>query len=127
MRILSRSFRGIESLEDLETAARAYLPQRVFDSVASGTERHASLTDNRAAFAEDRKSTRLNSSHANISYAVFCLKKKTHQDRSLFIIIIHLILTTQLSIFIRPYSLLTTPPSVHIFPLLFQIIHSIFL
>src|SRR3712207_7196846 len=27
----------------------------------------------------DRKSTRLNSSHANISYAVFCLKKKTHR------------------------------------------------
>src|SRR3712207_6853894 len=27
---------------------------------------------------EDRKSTRLNSSHANISYAVFCLKKKIH-------------------------------------------------
>src|SRR3712207_8094025 len=26
----------------------------------------------------DRKSTRLNSSHANISYAVFCLKKKEH-------------------------------------------------
>src|SRR3712207_6860330 len=31
----------------------------------------------------DRKSTRLNSSHANISYAVFCLKKKKH--RHLFI------------------------------------------
>src|SRR3712207_8189579 len=29
-----------------------------------------------AAAHEDRKSTRLNSSHANISYAVFCLKKK---------------------------------------------------
>src|SRR3712207_8271809 len=28
------------------------------------------------AKGEDRKSTRLNSSHANISYAVFCLKKK---------------------------------------------------
>src|SRR3712207_8595381 len=27
----------------------------------------------------DRKSTRLNSSHANISYAVFCLKKKTNK------------------------------------------------
>src|SRR2546430_6676229 len=27
---------------------------------------------------EDRKSTRLNSSHSQISYAVFCLKKKTH-------------------------------------------------
>src|SRR3712207_7072894 len=29
-----------------------------------------------SAAARDRKSTRLNSSHANISYAVFCLKKK---------------------------------------------------
>src|SRR3712207_9590580 len=28
----------------------------------------------------DRKSTRLNSSHANISYAVFCLKKKKEKD-----------------------------------------------
>src|SRR3712207_8984485 len=28
----------------------------------------------------DRKSTRLNSSHANISYAVFCLKKKKKSD-----------------------------------------------
>src|SRR3712207_7749685 len=28
----------------------------------------------------DRKSTRLNSSHANISYAVFCLKKKNHSS-----------------------------------------------
>src|SRR3712207_8678828 len=34
----------------------------------------------------DRKSTRLNSSHANISYAVFCLKKKNKQ--------IHIILTS---------------------------------
>src|SRR3712207_8392972 len=33
---------------------------------------------------EDRKSTRLNSSHANISYAVFCLKKK--QDVCLMIV-----------------------------------------
>src|SRR3712207_8199111 len=31
---------------------------------------------------EDRKSTRLNSSHANISYAVFCLKKKNNCPRS---------------------------------------------
>src|SRR3712207_8420382 len=30
--------------------------------------------------AQDRKSTRLNSSHANISYAVFCLKKKKLVD-----------------------------------------------
>src|SRR3712207_7381812 len=32
---------------------------------------------------QDRKSTRLNSSHANISYAVFCLKKKK-KDRIIF-------------------------------------------
>src|SRR3712207_8129589 len=31
---------------------------------------------------EDRKSTRLNSSHANISYAVFCLKKKNKHTYS---------------------------------------------
>src|SRR3712207_6988248 len=33
----------------------------------------------------DRKSTRLNSSHANISYAVFCLKKKTKQQARLHV------------------------------------------
>src|SRR3712207_8651950 len=33
----------------------------------------------RVPYSQDRKSTRLNSSHANISYAVFCLKKKTTQ------------------------------------------------
>src|SRR3712207_6888389 len=32
--------------------------------------------------AKDRKSTRLNSSHANISYAVFCLKKKNNNIQS---------------------------------------------
>src|SRR3712207_8739243 len=31
---------------------------------------------------EDRKSTRLNSSHANISYAVFCLKKKKKNSKT---------------------------------------------
>ena len=30
----------------------------------------------------DRKSTRLNSSHANISYAVFCLKKKKKKNKT---------------------------------------------
>src|SRR3712207_8669104 len=41
------------------------------------TSRGGGLERNPAAerFLEDRKSTRLNSSHANISYAVFCLKK----------------------------------------------------
>src|SRR3712207_7435076 len=34
--------------------------------------------------AQDRKSTRLNSSHANISYAVFCLKKKNARTARLW-------------------------------------------
>src|SRR3712207_8558916 len=34
------------------------------------------VTQQPTDLSEDRKSTRLNSSHANISYAVFCLKKK---------------------------------------------------
>src|SRR3712207_8648958 len=46
--------------------------------VAGGTR--PSQPDLRDGFyvRPDRKSTRLNSSHANISYAVFCLKKKKH-------------------------------------------------
>src|SRR3712207_7988454 len=33
----------------------------------------------------DRKSTRLNSSHANISYAVFCLKKKKYTKQNIYL------------------------------------------
>src|SRR5262245_62648362 len=36
----------------------------------------------RAAGLEDRKSTRLNSSHLGISYAVLCLEKKKHSRRA---------------------------------------------
>src|SRR3712207_2099157 len=43
--------------------------------------RHAVRPD-RGPAAPDRKSTRLNSSHANISYAVFCLKKKKKHNNS---------------------------------------------
>src|SRR3712207_8183842 len=40
------------------------------------------LRDITEVLSEDRKSTRLNSSHANISYAVFCLKKKKKKSYS---------------------------------------------
>src|SRR2546430_12389781 len=36
---------------------------------------------NRDRYRQDRKSTRLNSSHSQISYAVFCLKKKKESSR----------------------------------------------
>src|SRR3712207_8418814 len=48
--------------------------------VDAGAPEHGDRDDDVVGAAEedrrDRKSTRLNSSHANISYAVFCLKKK---------------------------------------------------
>src|SRR5258707_3692532 len=46
-------------------------------------------------FMGDRKSTRLNSSHANISYAVFCLKKKNN---------LHLLAARPLFALVRPGS-----------------------
>src|SRR3712207_6877599 len=46
-----------------------------------GEDRVAAAITERLS-AEDRKSTRLNSSHANISYAVFCLKKKKKNLRT---------------------------------------------
>src|SRR3712207_7320544 len=45
-------------------------------------ERLERTPDGVVAASGDRKSTRLNSSHANISYAVFCLKKKTNEVHS---------------------------------------------
>src|SRR3712207_7182512 len=41
--------------------------------------RNIGIAPNHNIVFRDRKSTRLNSSHANISYAVFCLKKKRMQ------------------------------------------------
>src|SRR5215475_10256250 len=46
------------------------------------TRRHSSSSAVRLA---DRKSTRLNSSHVKISYAVFCLKKKKHRHTRLLL------------------------------------------
>src|SRR3712207_8636789 len=48
------------------------------DQPSAGAEARA----RNAAPTQDRKSTRLNSSHANISYAVFCLKKKKHKTHA---------------------------------------------
>src|SRR5437667_6056561 len=45
--------------------------------------RNALLTEAIVREERDRKSTRLNSSHITISYAVFCLKKKQTQDTAL--------------------------------------------
>src|SRR3712207_7941668 len=69
----TRSARGGKSLD------RA-IPLEV---APSGRPYRSTCADSRAPVRivsrgfPDRKSTRLNSSHANISYAVFCLKKKT--------------------------------------------------
>src|SRR5687768_17878390 len=51
-----------------ERLGEDHQPQRLGEGEADGA--------GRLGLAEDRKSTRLNSSHGYISYAVFCLKKK---------------------------------------------------
>src|SRR3712207_8802821 len=64
-------------------AARAHRPRR---RVLAVTRRHIGAGGRAARGAPlapgDRKSTRLNSSHANISYAVFCLKKKKNNSNT---------------------------------------------
>src|SRR5258707_11867243 len=61
------------------------LDMHVFDAdrAAIGLAYGVNDLPQRGAFI-DRKSTRLNSSHANISYAVFCLKKKTQISHNLY-------------------------------------------
>src|SRR5258707_2354129 len=59
------------------TLFRSRQVQRVDRPVAQRVDFEAAAKSTR-----DRKSTRLNSSHANISYAVFCLKKQNCGDKS---------------------------------------------
>src|SRR3712207_7713726 len=61
------------------------LPEREWILRAPTLQRKLALTAK--VQDEDRKSTRLNSSHANISYAVFCLKKKKITQSASFVII----------------------------------------
>src|SRR3712207_8653370 len=65
-----RSFRCLHRVEP-HPEDRSRRPCLRLDARASPSETYAPESR-----SKDRKSTRLNSSHANISYAVFCLKKK---------------------------------------------------
>src|SRR5690554_6347196 len=74
------AFPSLLSMEaDLVGFARSILhaPDEVVGTVTSGGTESILLAVQTAR--EDRKSTRLNSSHVRISYAVFCLKKKKTQ------------------------------------------------
>src|SRR5690349_22698314 len=63
--------------------------RRIGDAVGDDDRQRVAIADGRVARDEahelserDRKSTRLNSSHVEISYAVFCLKKKKMNDNT---------------------------------------------
>src|SRR5207244_11524949 len=75
-------FRSRSSRPDSQMGASASLKglRKRRSATALGSE-DLSKTPKTFVSEEDRKSTRLNSSHQIISYAVFCLKKKKHQDR----------------------------------------------
>src|SRR3712207_6889156 len=87
---LFRSGGQLHPLDRLEAVDVDILPpvNPVADSaghtVAAGGRAEAGRLSGRQGVAEDRKSTRLNSSHANISYAVFCLKKKKKTNRTVY-------------------------------------------
>src|SRR3712207_7992166 len=57
-------------------------PQRAMSDALARQLADSMIEDAPPDVGEDRKSTRLNSSHANISYAVFCLKKKKTTTRT---------------------------------------------
>src|SRR5207248_7562626 len=61
------------------------LHHRVVTARVAGTDLKGAQRDLEQALAEleDRKSTRLNSSHRTISYAVFCLKKKNKKQKEM--------------------------------------------
>src|SRR3712207_7778581 len=65
------------AVNDLSDALESVLGQRGGDALPGGMELPLTFVLARMEQRGDRKSTRLNSSHANISYAVFCLKKKS--------------------------------------------------
>src|SRR3712207_7095220 len=68
------------ALVEVGESQQARLVDRLGRAVAGRGERADQRRGNdRGGDDADRKSTRLNSSHANISYAVFCLKKKTEK------------------------------------------------
>src|SRR3712207_7561595 len=70
---LFRSVKVLKEKSDEPSMAGQYVNKTVKYTEKDG-KKYFTVTLNRM---EDRKSTRLNSSHANISYAVFCLKKMT--------------------------------------------------
>src|SRR3712207_8148613 len=70
--------------------ARGRPPDQLPRAKDEGSQGHRSVAPARQepGLVQDRKSTRLNSSHANISYAVFCLKKNTHTDHDPAVVVI---------------------------------------
>src|SRR3712207_7641319 len=73
---LFRSLGAILGDEDLAVLERAHRPRIHVDVGIELLQLDPVAARDEEAPDRDRKSTRLNSSHANISYAVFCLKKK---------------------------------------------------
>src|SRR3712207_7915611 len=68
------------------TSPRESAPPTHSGHVAANKRRRASEIGTVSTLDIDRKSTRLNSSHANISYAVFCLKKKKNIARQFYLL-----------------------------------------
>src|SRR5699024_11992303 len=75
-RVLSSAGEGIDYQGKVLLNSRAVRLLSYVEDM-SGDEKVRTIQSKELWLAEDRKSTRLNSSHVSTSYAVFCLKKKT--------------------------------------------------
>src|SRR5260221_2611749 len=69
------------SINSVSTCTKQPLPSGGDSNNATNALRNTASGVRCCSLHTDRKSTRLNSSHTVISYAVFCLKKKKSQDR----------------------------------------------
>src|SRR5690242_20781662 len=77
-----RPYRAARRMSGLRPG-RLWMAAGLVCSLAGAAVAEPTLTvvaGGRTAIYTDRKSTRLNSSHMSISYAVFCLKKKIHNE-----------------------------------------------
>src|SRR5438270_4844970 len=84
----SEALEAVQVLDELvlgvgleEAGLEAQLPGEALDAEDQLVQAQRAVVLRRAAAELDRKSTRLNSSHSQISYAVFCLKKKNKTEK----------------------------------------------
>src|SRR5690554_7676662 len=77
--LFRRMYESLKRVSDIENMDKKVLESPMAQMGRAGASEYRRILED--ARSQDRKSTRLNSSHVRISYAVFCLKKKTNKKK----------------------------------------------